>query len=237
MSSELPVLMVAAVSIALIHTLLGPDHYLPFVALSKSCRWPLRKTLTLTGLCGLGHVLSSVVLGMIGVAFGITITRLEALDSMRGNLAAWMLMAFGLVYLVWGLRKAWRNRPHRHAHPHANGISHEHVHTHRDEHGHVHHDAGRGRMTPWILFVIFVLGPCEPLIPLLMYPAAKDAPWDAVWVVVVFGAVTVATMLSVVTLSTLGLGIVTGARYTRYAHALAGCVILLCGIAIGFLGL
>jgi len=25
----------------------------------------------------------------------------------------------------------------------------------------------------WALFLIFVFGPCEPLIPLIMYPAAK----------------------------------------------------------------
>ncbi len=237
MSSELPALMLAAVSIALLHTLLGPDHYLPFIALSKSRRWTLRKTLTLTGLCGLGHVLSSTFLGLIGVALGITITQLEALDSVRGNLAAWMLIAFGLVYLAWGLRKAWRDRPHQHAHAHADGAVHEHVHAHRQAHRHVHIDADGTRTTPWIMFTIFLLGPCEPLIPLLMYPAAKGRLWDVAWVVIVFGGVTLATMLGVVTVSTLGLGFVPGARFTRYAHAMAGGTILLCGIAIGFLGL
>lgn len=240
MSSELPLLMLAAVSIALLHTLLGPDHYLPFVALSKSRHWTLRKTLTLTGLCGLGHVLSSTFLGLIGVAFGITITQLEALDSVRGNLAAWMLIGFGLVYLVWGLRRAWRDRPHQHAHAHADGTVHEHVHAHRRAHGHVHVDAAGGRTTPWILFTIFLLGPCEPLIPLLMYPAAKGAFWDVAWVIVVFSVVTIATMLGVVTVLTLGLEWVPVGRDTRvarYAHALAGGTILACGIAIGFLGL
>lgn len=220
MSSELPVLMLGAVSIALLHTLLGPDHYLPFIALSKSRHWTLRKTLTLTGLCGLGHVLSSTLLGLIGVMLGLAVTQLETWNEMRGNLAAWMLMGFGMTYLVWGLRRALRNRPHRH--------------------GHAHADADGGRTTPWILFTIFLLGPCEPLIPLLMYPAARGTPWDAVWVVIVFSAVTIATMLGVVTVLTLGLGRVPFARSARvahYAHALAGATILLCGIAIGFLGL
>jgi len=66
MLDESAVLMGAAFSIGLLHTLFGPDHYLPFIAMSRARRWNLRKTLIVTLLCGVGHVLSSVLLGFLG---------------------------------------------------------------------------------------------------------------------------------------------------------------------------
>ena len=87
-------------------------------------------------------------------------------------------------------------------------------------------------MTPWILFTIFVFGPCEPLIPILMYPAAKGHLWDVVLVTVVFGSTTLATMTTVVVLACAGISATSFDRLTRYGHALAGFVILACGAAI-----
>jgi len=217
MSQEMLVLAATAVSIGFLHTLLGPDHYLPFIALARAGKWSLTKTTVVTVLCGMGHVLSSVVLGLIGVAFGIAIGRLEALESFRGGLAGWSLLAFGLVYLVWGVRRAVRNRPH--GHPHA------------------HDGEGAAHTTPWILFIIFVFGPCEPLIPILMYPAAKGSMFGVVMVTAVFGVVTIGTMLGIVLTASLGLGRLRTQRLARYSHALAGATILLCGVAIQFVGL
>ncbi len=42
----------------------------------------------ITLLCGLGHIGSSVVLGLIGVALGLAVNKLEIVESVRGNLAA-----------------------------------------------------------------------------------------------------------------------------------------------------
>ena len=39
MEASLPVLLVSALSIGFFHTLLGPDHYLPFILLSRSRNW------------------------------------------------------------------------------------------------------------------------------------------------------------------------------------------------------
>jgi len=65
MNEELTILLITAASIGFFHTLLGPDHYLPFVAISKARDWSQTKTLLLTILCGFGHVLSSIILGLI----------------------------------------------------------------------------------------------------------------------------------------------------------------------------
>jgi threonine/homoserine/homoserine lactone efflux protein len=92
-------------------------------------------------------------------------------------------------------------------------------------------------VTPWVLFVIFVFGPCEPLIPLLMYPAAESGTVDLLVVTAVFGLVTTSTMLAAVLLGRAGVDFLPLKKVQRYSHALAGASILLCGLAILFLGL
>lgn len=238
MTVDLELLVLTAASIGFVHTLLGPDHYLPFVAMSAARGWTTRKTLWITTLCGLGHVLGSVVIGAVGIVIGVSLHRLEWLEGVRGDWAAWLLTGFGLAYLAWGLKKAWRSRPHTHEHAHADGTLHRHVHGHEQEHLHPHVDARKAAsITPWALFVIFVLGPCEPLIPVLMYPAAQHSAWGTVAVVLAFGAATLATMLTVVYLAQRGLERLPLASAERYSHALAGGALSLCGLGIVFLGL
>jgi nickel/cobalt exporter len=87
MSSEMTVLLITSASIAFIHTITGPDHYLPFIVMAKARNWSVAKTSWITFLCGLGHIGSSVVLGLIGVALGIAVWKLEGVESARGSIA------------------------------------------------------------------------------------------------------------------------------------------------------
>jgi len=235
MSNEVIILVGTAASIGLIHTILGPDHYLPFIVLSKARQWSITKTLVITFLCGLGHVLSSIALGFIGIALGTAIFKLEAIESFRGDIAAWFLIAFGFTYSVWGLHRAIRKRSHGHSHVHESGQSHVHSHNHLGDHSHPH--GLRSGLTPWVLFTIFVFGPCEPLIPLIMYPAAKNNIPSVVIVASVFGLITISTMLTIVLASSYGLARLPLRRLEKYSHALAGLAILLSGGAIKLLGL
>lgn len=98
MPEEYAVLIVIAASIGFLHTLLGPDHYLPFIVMARARQWSLLKTAWITFMCGLGHVASSVLLGIVGIALGIAVSKLEGIESFRGDLAVWALIAFGLVY-------------------------------------------------------------------------------------------------------------------------------------------
>lgn len=217
MSSELIVLLTTAASIGFIHTILGPDHYLPFIVMSKARNWNLAKTVVITFLCGIGHILSSVILGFVGIGLGIAVSKLEFIEANRGELAAWLLIAFGFTYFVWGLHRALKNKSHTHIHSHS--------------------EKDKKNITPWILFTIFVFGPCEPLIPILMYPAAKGSIWAVIVVAAVFGIVTISTMLAVVLIVSFGLMRLPLADFQRYSHALAGLIIFASGGAIKFLGL
>ena len=234
--NEIAVLLVTAGSLGFIHTILGPDHYLPFAIMATVRKWTLARTLTVTLICGLGHIAASVILGFAGIALGISLGSLEIFDSFRGNIAAWALIAFGLTYFAWGIRQAARNRSHDHWHRHEKSVAHRHDHTHRGEHAHVHQAEGSVSLTPWALFVIFVLGPCEALIPLLMYPAAKSSSSGVLLVALVFGGVTLLTMLGTVLIATKGLSLLPVDKVQRYGHALAGAGISMCGVAVIVLG-
>ena len=237
MTQELTVLTITAASIGFLHTLFGPDHYLPFIVMAQARKWSIFKTGLITFLCGLGHVGSSVLLGIAGIVLGIAVGRLELVESFRGDIAVWLLITFGIIYFVWGMRRAIRNKPHTHMHFHREGDSHIHKHNHNTEHMHAHEKEKAVNLTPWILFTIFVFGPCEPLIPILMYPAAKSSILGIVLVATVFSLITITTMMSIVLISTFGINFLPVQKLERYNHALAGAAILFCGIAIKFLGL
>ena len=237
MTQELSLLLIATISVAFIHTVTGPDHYLPFIVISKAKKWSLSKTALFTTLCGIGHVGSSVALGFIGIALGIAIGKLEFIEGVRGNIISWIFTAFGLMYLIWGIRQLIRNIPHHHIHFHRTGNNHIHEHTHHDEHLHIHENGEKINLTPWILFTIFVFGPCEPLIPLVMYPAAKHNYNELLLVTIIFSAVTILTMLSLVLITSYGIKLVPVKAMEKYRHALAGGTIFLCGMGMLFLGL
>jgi nickel/cobalt transporter (NicO) family protein len=236
MDNSLTLLSVTAVSLGFIHTVLGPDHYLPFIVLSEAKKWSKKKTMVVTFFCGIGHVLSSVILGLIGIAVGISVNKLVAVESFRGNIAAWLFIAFGLAYMIISIRNLYRKKKHTHSHYHIGGNKHDHEHNHFEEHSHVH-ETDVVKTTPWILFLIFVFGPCEPLIPIIMYPAAENNIPGAVIVSLLFSVVTIATMMWIVLAFKLGFSKINLKPVEKYSNLIAGAMIFFSGIAIQFLGL
>lgn len=236
MSTELLALCWTAAAVGFVHTLLGPDHYVPFIALARARGWSMRKTLAVSTACGVGHVLGSVALGVSGILLGWAVAGMERAESSRGDLAGALLLGLGIAYTVWGIRAAVRSRPHRHVHTHRDGTVHEHVHTHHREHAHLHEAtvgvSGVGAATPWALFLVFVLGPCEPLIPLMMVPAARHS-WAGVGLVTgVFAICTVATMVMATWIGVRGMNALPLPAMERYGHALAGMALVMCGLTI-----
>ena len=216
------ILISTAALIAFIHTIIGPDHYLVFVALGKARDWSTLKTLKYTTICGVGHILSSVIIGFIGIFFGIELVKLVNLEEFRGLLSRWMLLFFGLIYFVWGLRKI-------RIHKNKKNIS--------NKNSYINSQKKGFNITPWTLFIVFVLGPCEALIPLLMYPAIEADMMLVFQVALVFGIVTLVTMLLSVFLLMKSLNIFKFNSFEKYSHVITGASIMLCAIAINFAGL
>ena len=234
--TSLSILLAAAASAAFIHTLLGPDHYIPFIVMSKARKWSLKQTLFTTLYCGVGHVGSSIIIGFVGIALGYGISHIESVESVRGNWAGWAFFGFGLAYMIWGIFKAVKNKSHTHSHSHGGGMMHVHEHTHHTEHAHIHEKSAK-LLTPWVLFIIFVLGPCEILIPLVMIPAANHDTNGIIAVSLLFSTITITTMCAAVTIGYYGFKLLPTAKVDRYMHAIAGATICLSGFAILFLGL
>jgi hypothetical protein len=226
-------ILLSAAGVALVHTVLGPDHTLPFVMLGRARGWSIRKTLWVTLVCGAGHVASSLVLGGVGLALGVGLSRLEALEGLRGGWAAWALIAVGFAYALWGVRVAIRSRagllPHEHQ-------GHVHVHRH-GHHAHTHEHPNGSRATFWVLFTVFVLGPCEPLILFFMEPASRGLWGLAFLTGLVFAVVTLVSMMTLVGVALAGVKRIPLGPLEQWSHALAGSVIALSGLAVVFLGL
>jgi nickel/cobalt transporter (NicO) family protein len=229
-------LLGTAVGIGFFHTLIGVDHSLPFVVLGRAQGWSVKKLLAITALCGTGHVLSSVLLGFVGIGFGVAVGRLEWIEGRRGEISAWLLIGFGLAYAAWAIWRSLRNRLHHHVHFHADRAAHEHQHSHGGEHLHPH-GLDRRALTVWALFVVFVLGPCEPLIPLLMVPAMAYHWSGVALVAAAFGITTIATMLAVVMVGYLGFRPSFFGFLEKHVHAVAGLMIAFSGIAIKAFGI
>lgn len=225
-------LLIAAVSVALIHTALGPDHYLPFVMIARARRWTMRRTLAVTAVCGLGHVASSLLLGGLGVGLGLAIGELENVEGGRGGAAAWALVGLGLAYALWGVRKARVRQRGLELHRHG-----DHVHLHEGgDRSHDHRHVHGPDATFWALFAVFVLGPCEPLIPLFVVPVSEGRWGLATATGIAFGAVTVGTMLAITGMLYAGYARLPLGPLARWSHALAGSVIAASGLGMVFLG-
>jgi len=232
MQSEMEVLIITAVSIAGVHTLTGPDHYLPFIALSKSRHWSFSKTIGWTIICGSGHVLSSVFLGLGGAALGWSLSKLSWFENVRGGIAGWVMLLSGLLYATWGFYRAWQNKPHKHFDLEENGE----IYVYQHNHGQPVPPTERYKVTPWVMFIIFLLGPCEPMIPLLYFPAAQHSWFGMGVLIAIYTFITLLTMVLLVTFGYFGTLFVKTEKLERYVHALGGVTIFICGAGMLWMG-
>jgi len=235
------VLLATAATLGFVHTALGVDHSLPFIALAQARRWSLGRTLAITLGCGTLHVLSSVLIAGIGLGLGTAGQRLLAIEESRGAWAAWLLVALGFAYSAVAL---WRSRvPSLPAQteaaqpepalpgpalpeptqPSSRGLDSK-------------------RLMP-ALFLVFAFGPCEVLLPLLMAGGVTLDWARGLAIAAVFSAATLSTMLGLVALGFVGTSRLSAhlgswtPRLRQHAHTLAGVTLLASGLGIRLLGL
>lgn len=229
------ILLTSALTIGFIHTAIGIDHSLPFVVLGKTRGWTLLRTLTITAICGVAHVASSVLIAGIGLGIGIAGSQLERVESTRGGWAAWVLVGFGLAYSAVALIKLKTNHLRQHEH--------------EGDHAHWRKLSESADMTAMpvkrlmpALLVIFALGPCEALLPLLTASGISLSLFQGMMVALVFSFATIFAMLFLVTLgfwstSTLPWLERVLSRAQPHTHVAAGITLTLSGLSIQFLGL
>lgn len=248
MNPELVVLVGTAATLGVTHTALGLDHTLPFILLGRARAWSLSKTLLVTSACGVAHVTSSVVVGLLGATLGVALSSLAWFEATRGYWVAWALVAFGVWYALWAIVNLRHGSPHRHVHVGGDGRVHRHFHVH----GHVQsHNAPHSTLTTahsggalawrrnsWAasLFIVFLLGPCEALLPLMTAPSLDANVAASLLVACVFGVATLLTMLSLVSAGWFGLNGTRLSRLEPHLNWISGLAIASSGLAILFLG-
>jgi len=252
-SHDVLLMVWTAAALGAFHTVLGPDHYVPFVMMARAEKWSRLRPAVVTFLCGVGHVRGSIAIGAALVAAGAAVSGWEstswaAFHEWRGPVAAWLLVGVGAAFFVYGIVRARRGIAHTHVHVHGSDGAHEHEHAHEDAHLHPHtkedkpglhpHAEEKKRsLTPWVLFSIFIFGPCESLIPLMLAAWAVGGLAGTVCVAAAFSFTTILTMLLVVGALLAGISRVPLGRMDRYSLAVAGLSLVICGGAILFLGL
>ena len=219
------------ISISALHTFSGPDHYLPFIVLSRSKKWSLQKTILWTSLCGLAHVLSSVVLGLIGIVLGWTLSKTFDIESVRGGFAAWMLFLFGLGYVCFALYNLRKNKIHKHFDTSDEGE----IYVFEHQHGQTVAPNQRYKLTPCVLFFIFGSGPSEPMIPLIIYPAIDYSLLEVGVLIAVYTLATVLTMLTMVLVGFYSTNAINYKGFEKYIELISGAIILICGFGMIFL--
>ncbi|MFI3305335.1 MAG: hypothetical protein R3Y68_02335 [Rikenellaceae bacterium] len=224
-------LSLTAITIAFFHTASGPDHYLPFIVLRRSRGWSLTKTIMLTIVCGMGHVLSSVVLGIIGVVVGWQMSEISIFQDMRGDMSSWALLIFGILYLAYGINKARKVQAHKHF-----DVVEDDVYVYEHKHNEAYAPGSRVKVTPLVLFAIFVMGPSEPIIPLLFFSGTHRSPVEIAWLIALFTVTTIATMIGMVLLGNFSYNKIGSYHIDQYSHAIGGFVISLCAFGMLFLG-
>ncbi|HTO86713.1 MAG TPA: hypothetical protein VMR54_04180 [Thermoanaerobaculia bacterium] len=207
-------LAAAAVTVGSLHTL-APDHWVPFAALARARGWSAGRTARITVACGFGHVTVSALLGFAGLFLGLEMVK--ALGQRMEAAAGVLLVGFGLVYGVWGLRRAAGRKLHGHTHSH---------------YDHVHEDSGA---SAWTLFLLFSADPCVAVIPLLFAAAPLGAARTS-GIVLLYEMATIGTMVALVLPARAGARVLRAAWLDRYGDATAGGVIAAVGLVVTGLG-
>ncbi|MBI4387735.1 MAG: hypothetical protein HY582_01665 [Candidatus Omnitrophica bacterium] len=202
-------ILIVAVVAGILHAL-APDHWFPFVTIGKTQGWNSKRLFWITFLAGIGHLLSSVVIALFGMWLGMTVQQVGIFEGVRANITSFLLIGFGLFYLIWGLKYAmWKL---------------------------LAHSVQNFSLSRWILFLLLVFGPCEPLIPFIFASVVEG--WKSVMVIsFAFSIATLVTMIVSVYAVYFGFSLVKIRISERFSHVIAGVTIMLAGIVVRILGI
>jgi uncharacterized membrane protein len=213
MHNSIWILLVSTLSVAFFHAL-APDHWMPFAAIGKAQRWSKARLLWITFISGIGHVGISIIFSIIGILLGFSLSKLKGIEGQRGEIVLWLLIGFGIAYMIWGIKKAREQK--------RKVIDEEKL--------------KAETVAVWTMFAVIVLGPCEPLVPLAFL--GYNYGWVGVITVsIIFSIVTIIMMLAQSLLAFMGIQLIKSDIAERYSHAFAGLVIALTGVFVMLAGI
>jgi nickel/cobalt transporter (NicO) family protein len=238
MSATTPALLAAAAGVGFGHAVL-PDHWIPLAVLGRARRYPMAKIARLSGLAGVAHVMLSIVLGAVIIAVGLQFR--SSVSSAQDAIIGCLLIATGVGFGV--LEATGRGHRHDHDHDHDHDHAHDHAHDHDREHAHSHDhahrrghadpDAGHGARRLAAIMVPFGAAASPDLTILPVFLAATTAGVaTAVGSVLVFGAVTIGTIVGLTLGAAKGGYQVRGEWLDRWGNAITAGVLVTIGALV-----
>ena len=210
--SATPALLLAAAGVGFGHAVL-PDHWVPLAVIGRTRRYPLSKVARLSSLAGVAHVLVSVLLGAVIVVVGLQLR--STVEHAQNAIVGSLLIATGLAFLVLELT----------GHGHSHAVDHAHTHTHTHDHDHGH--------SLLAIMVPFGAAASPDLTILPVFLAATTAgAGAAIGSVVVFGAVTIATIVGLTLFAAAGGYQVRGQWLDRWGNVFTALVLIVIGVLV-----
>jgi ABC-type nickel/cobalt efflux system permease component RcnA len=238
--STTPALLAAAAGVGFGHAIL-PDHWVPLAVVGRTRRYPLAKVARLSGLAGVAHVLVSIVLGAVIVVVGLQLrsTVEHAQDAIVGSL----LIATGVVFLALELTGHGHHHDHDHDHDHHHDHdhddAHDHNHTHerhhKADHDHHHHERHARGPGGSLLSIMVPFGaaasPDLTILPVFLAATTAGAG-TAIGSVIVFGTVTIGTIVGLTLFAAAGGYQVRGQWLDRWGNAFTALVLMAIGALV-----
>jgi hypothetical protein len=207
-----PLLVATVAAVGVLHTLV-PDHWAPIVVIARQRRWSRMRTLQAAAIAGVGHVTSTLALGVVLWAVGAVAAA--RYGHVVNVVAALALIAFGAWIAVAGWREL-RGHGGTHHHHHDGGDHH---------HDHAHGDASQ-RTT---LLLILGSSPMVEGLPAFLAASTYGAALLAA-MAVVFALATIVTYVAVTGVALRGLERVSLGPLERYGEVLSGLVVAAVGV-------
>lgn len=221
--STTPALLAASAGVGFGHAIL-PDHWVPLAVLGRSRRYPLSKVARLSGLAGVAHVLLSLVLGGVIIVVGLQFR--STIQSAQNTIIGCILIATGIGFAIFELTG------HGHGH---------------NDHGHAHtdheHEAPRNarehpepseerRGIRGLAAVMVPFGaaasPDLTILPVFLAATAVGVG-TAIGSLVIFGAVTIATIVGLTLAAARGGYQIRGQWLDRWGNAITAVTLIIIG--------
>jgi ABC-type nickel/cobalt efflux system permease component RcnA len=231
-------LLIATVgTVGVLHTLV-PDHWAPIVVLGRQQGWSISRTVRAAIIAALGHVTSTLALGVVLWAVG------ASLAARYGHAVSLVAALAMIVFGAWIAYQGWKEMreahaegvAHSHAHAHEGGLRHVHPHRHLAGDGHsepaaadaVHeHDhAASGRTA---LLLIVGSSPMIEGIPAFL-AASRYGVGLLGMMALVFAAATMVTYVVTCAVGIAGLQRVSLGPLERYGEVLSGAFVAAVGV-------
>lgn len=171
--------MITGMTVSLLHAAL-PTHWLPFVLAAKTQKWAYRKLITILLIAGLGHILTTTVLGAAVVWFSMKLN--ENFEHAFTIVAAASIFFFGVYYIV----QFFQGKRHSHCH-------------HNHPHEHDYTISARDGWAILSLLSLLTFSPCESFLP--VYVSAWHTGWIGFFVL--SGVLAVGTLTAMIVFTSL----------------------------------